>query len=122
MGTCLHCKKILEGRSDKKFCDSLCRGIYHYEKVKVEPSSFYFKVQQQLKNNRKILRKFNPGGKATVREELLLDEGFDPSFFTHYWKNSKGKVYFFVYEFGFLKISENSRVKFSLIQWQDYMF
>jgi hypothetical protein len=47
--------------------------------------------------------------------------GFDSRFFTHYWKNKKGEVYLFVYEFGFLKINENQKEKYLLIQWQDYM-
>ncbi len=42
-------------------------------------------------------------------------------FFTHYWKNAKGDVYLFVYEYGFLKKVENNNEKYVLIQWQDYM-
>ncbi len=64
---------------------------------------FYSRVDKQLKLNRRILKIYNKAGKVTVRTNVLLDLGFDPNFFTHYWKNNKDEVYLFVYEFGFMK-------------------
>jgi hypothetical protein len=74
-----------------------------------------------LRLNRKLLKEFNKGGKVIVRAEVLKELGFDSNFFTHYWKNTKGDVYLFVYEYGFLKRTENNVEKYILIQWQDYM-
>ncbi len=82
---------------------------------------FYNKVDNQLKLNRKILKEYNKGGKVTVRNETLLNLGFDPNFFTHFWKNQKGDVYLFVYEYGFLRRMENGREKYILVTWQAYM-
>ena len=118
---CLECNKILEGRVDKKFCDRYCKSSYHYRKSREETPKFYIKVQQQLKLNRKILKNYNKAGKATVRAKTLNDSGFNPNFFTHYWKNSKGDVYLFIYEYGFLKRKERNIEKYILIKWQDYM-
>lgn len=118
---CLYCKQEINGRSDKKFCDVYCKSSYHYEKNKKEVPSFYKKVDAHLKLNRKLLRVYNKAGKSTVRASDLLLEGFNPNFFTHYWKNAKGMVYLFVYEFGFLRIKENGKEKFVLIKWQEYM-
>jgi hypothetical protein len=118
---CSACGKILEGRSDKKFCDSYCKSSYHYDKSINEEPRFYNKVDNQLKTNRRILKQFNKAGKATVRAKVLIEEGFNPQFFTHYWKNQKGDVYLFVYEFGFLKKTERNAEKFILVKWQDYM-
>ena len=118
---CLYCNKELEGRTDKKFCDPQCKSAYQYQQAQEQPERFYNKVDNQLKLNRKILKEFNKGGKVTVRTEVLRDLGFDSNFFTHYWKNTKGDVYLFVYEFGFLKRIENNVDKYILIQWQDYM-
>jgi hypothetical protein len=28
-GTCQHCKKVFVGRSDKKFCNGVCRSALH---------------------------------------------------------------------------------------------
>ena len=118
---CLSCSKILQGRSDKKYCDSYCKSSYHYKKSLEETPRFYNKVDNQLKQNRRILKIFNRAGKATVRSKLLLDKGFDPNFFTHFWKNNKQDVYLFVYEYGFLKRIEHGVEKLILIRWQDYM-
>jgi len=78
-------------------------------------------VDNQLKLNRKILKFFNKAGKATIRSKVLLEKGFNPNFFTHFWKNKKGDVYLFVYEYGFIKRQENNAEKYILIMWQDYM-
>jgi hypothetical protein len=118
---CRHCKKELQGRTDKKYCNLHCKSAYQYQLAKEQPERFYNIVDNQLKLNRKILKEFNKGGKVTVRSELINELGFDSNFFTHYWKNNKGDVYFFVYEYGFLKRTEHNIRKYVLIKWQDYM-
>lgn len=118
---CLACNKELEGRVDKKFCDPYCKSAYHYKKSQEEEPKFYDKVSNQLKLNRKILKEYNKAGKATLRAEIVLKLGFNPNFFTHYWKNQKGDVYLFIYEYGFLKKKENGKEKYVLILWQEYM-
>ncbi len=100
--TCLYCRKELKGRTDKKFCDPQCKSAYQYQQAKDKPERFYNKVDNQLKLNRKILKEYNKGGKVIVRSSMLTQEGFDPNFFTHYWKNTKGDVYLFVYEYGLI--------------------
>jgi len=119
--SCLACNKELIGRSDKRFCDLHCKSSYHYRKSLEEAPRFYNKVDNQLKQNRRILKSFNKAGKATVRAEIILELGFNPNFFTHFWKNVKGDVYLFVYEYGFLKKREGNKEKYVLIKWQDYM-
>lgn len=79
------------------------------------------KVDRQLRTNRKILRKYNRSGYTTVRKAELSNEGFDSGFFTHYWKNQKGEVYLFVYEYGFLGKKLNGIEKYILVTWQPYM-
>ena len=118
---CLYCGKELTGRTDKKYCDLHCKSAYQYKKAKEQPERFYNKVDNQLRLNRRLLKEYNKAGKAIVRSEVLLNLGFDPNFFTHYWKNKKGMVYLFVYEYGFLKKVENGKEKYVLIIWQDYM-
>ena len=118
---CLYCGNQLEGRTDKKYCNHHCKSACQYQKAKENPERFYNKVDNQLKLNRKILKEYNKGGKVTVRAEVLLKLGFNPNYFTHYWKNQKKDVYLFVYEYGFLKKKENRKEKYILILWQDYM-
>lgn len=118
---CLHCSKELSGRTDKKFCDPQCKSAYQYQIEKQNPARFYNKVDNQLKLKRKLLKEYNKGGKVTIRSNVLLELGFNPNFFTHYWKNQNGQVYFFIYEYGFLIRKENGKEKYVLILWQDYM-
>lgn len=119
MKVCLNCKEELKGRPDKKFCNAYCKSNYHYEFKKKEPLSIYKKIDKQLKLNRKILLLFNKSGKSIVRKEKLIAAGFNPKFFTHYWKNSKGKIYLFCYDIGFLKIKDNGKTKYILVNYQD---
>jgi hypothetical protein len=118
---CLACGKELEGRIDKKFCDAHCKSAYQYEQTKIEEPKFYSKVNNQLKLNRRVLKHFNKAGKSIVRASTLIEQGFDSNFFTHYWKNNKGDIYLFVYEYGFLKRRESGKDKYVLILWQEYM-
>ncbi len=117
---CPVCENKIVGRSDKKFCNPECKSTYHYEK-RIEEERFYLSVDRQLKVNRKILKSYNKNGFTTVRKETLLKEGFDPNYFTHYWKNKKGQVYLFVYDFGFLLLKKNRTHKYVIVNWQEYM-
>jgi len=113
---CPICDAVVKGRSDKIFCSVKCKSSDQYEKRQKE-ERFFFQVDKHLKTNRKILRRYNKSGFTTIRCAKLLEEGFNPNFFTHFWKNNKGDVYLFVYEYGFLKRKE----KYVLVTWQNYM-
>lgn len=118
---CLNCNEIIEGRTDKKFCSDYCKSNFHYENNKAKEQSLFRSIDQQLKLNRRLLRDFNKAGKSIVRAEKILEAGFNPKYFTHYWKNQKGDVYLFCYEYGFLKRTENGKIKYVLVEWQNYM-
>ena len=117
---CPICSSVVKGRTDKIFCSTKCKSIDQYEK-RQETEAFYFKVEKQLRNNRKILKKYNKSGFTTLRKSRLIEDGFNPDFFTHYWKNQKGEVYLFVYEYGFLAKKVKGRDKYVLVTWQEYM-
>lgn len=118
---CPICGELIQGRVDKVFCSAYCKSANQYRNNKSKELSLFRKIDVQLKLNRRILIKYNKAGKATVRKETLLDEGFNPKYFTNYWKNSKGDIYLFCYEYGFLARKENGKQKFVLVIWQDYM-
>lgn len=121
MKKCIECGEKIEGRIDKIFCSPYCKSSYHHKKNRGKEQSFYLKIDKQLKLNRQLLNHFNKAGKAVIRKEDLLKAGFNPKYFTHYWKNQKGDVYLFCYEYGFLEKQENGRSKYVLVQWQNYM-
>jgi len=121
MRKCPNCNEDVIGRTDKKFCSSYCKSSYHYQQALDQEESQFVKIDKQLKRNRKLLKSYNKAGKATVRKEILVEEGFNPNFFTHYWKNKKGDIYLFCYEFGFFNKQEHGRNKYVLVKWQNYM-
>ena len=118
MNTCLNCDKPFSGRKDKIYCTTYCKSDYHFKKNKNNEPTFYKKIEKQLKLNRKILKKFNASGKATISATLILKSGFNPRVFTHYWKTKNGHVYLFCYEYGFWQKTENGTTKFVLVLWQ----
>jgi len=121
MADCLNCGEELKGRADKVFCTSYCKSNFHYQNNKDKEDNSYKLIDNQLKLNRRLLKQYNKAGKAVVRKEEFLRVGFNPKFFTHYWKNQKGEVYLFCYEFGFLEKKENGKLKYVLVKWQSYM-
>ncbi|WP_028375388.1 MULTISPECIES: hypothetical protein [Leeuwenhoekiella] len=120
MKMCPVCESPIKGRSDKKFCSTKCKSINQYE-IRQEKEIFYMEVDRQLKTNRKLLKTYNYQGFTTVQKAALLNDGFNPNFFTHYWKNSKGDVYLFVYDYGFLDLKKSGKDKYLIVQWQEYM-
>ncbi|MCK5872913.1 MAG: hypothetical protein KAG26_08805 [Methylococcales bacterium] len=121
MRNCPYCKEIIKGRSDKKFCTPYCKSSYHYQESLKTANSFFKLVDKQLKLNRKVLKSYNKTGKSTIRKSTMLQDGFNPKYFTHYWKSTQGDVYLFCYEFGFLEKMDNGKPKYVLVTWQDYM-
>lgn len=117
---CPVCEEPLKGRTDKKFCSAKCKSIHQYEKRR-EKEVFFLEVDRQLKLNRKILKAYNRSGYTTLAKRELLNEGFNPKFFTHYWKNTQGDVYLFVYDFGFLDLKKTGKEKYLIVEWQEYM-
>lgn len=122
MKKCPECGKEVTGRSDKKFCSPYCKSSFHYEQHKQNESSLFQEIDRQLKQNRKILKQYNKAGKSTVKKSALIAEGFNPGYFTHYWKATNGNVYLFCYEYGFMKVKDHKDVeKYVLVQYQNYM-
>lgn len=118
---CLSCNKLVEGRVDKLFCSPYCKSSYHYIKNRNKKMTRFLIVDEQLKRNRNILQHFHKTGKTTILKSELLDIGFDPNYFTNYWKNTNNDVYLFCYEYGFLTIGDSNKKKYLIINWQDYM-
>lgn len=120
---CIYCNEDFDGRADKKFCTPYCKSAYHYacNSNNDHKDSLFKQIDQQLKKNRRLLKKYNKAGLAKINASTLLEEGFDPSYFTHYWKNKKGQVYLFCYEYGFLNLKESQKPKYLLVTWQQYM-
>jgi len=88
---------------------------------KEKTQTLFVRIDKQLKLNRRLLQHFNQAGKSTIRKEKLVQAGFNPNYFTHYWKNKNKDVYLFCYEYGFLARKESGKAKYILIKWQSFM-
>src|SRR5688572_671176 len=122
MKKCIECGEPIEGRIDKKFCNEYCRSSYHGKIKKLNENSIYLRVNNQLKQNRKILKKVFAPGTSQVNAEILHSAGFDKNYYTNTWTAKNGNQYFFCFEFGFRLLQEpNKPDKYMLISWQDYM-
>jgi hypothetical protein len=120
MKTCLHCERPLVGRKDKRFCDDQCRATYNNDK-RYTSETHIRQVNSVIRRNRKILKSLCPVGKATVRRVELEEMGYNFNYFSHIFP-SKGKVYYFCYDYGFTPIVERETIqKVLIIQQQDYM-
>ncbi len=107
--TCLHCGHTIRGRSDKKFCNDFCRNNYNNQ-LKSETSDNYVRnVNNALGKNRRVLKSLLPEGEeiAKVHHDKLVQEGFHFKYHTHQYKNKKGQVYSFCYEYGYLPLDTN---------------
>ena len=100
---CIECNKSLKGRADKKFCDDLCRNSYN-NKLNSDTNSYVRNINNTLRKNRRILEETLSANEemAKVTKSKLLEKGFRFKFFTHTYRNKKGNVYYFCYEYGYL--------------------
>jgi len=72
-----------------------------------------------LRRNRLILKSISPKGQPKIGKEFLLGTGFELKYYTHqYITKAKGNVYYFCYEYGYLKLEDD---KFLVVKWQDFM-
>ncbi|MBV6644275.1 MAG: hypothetical protein KI790_02435 [Cyclobacteriaceae bacterium] len=117
---CLHCKKPLTGRSDKKFCDSHCRNTFNNQN-KSKDEAYIQAVNARIRKNRRILKTLSPEGKATVRKDILDQMKYDFRYFSGIYK-SKQLVYYLVYDYAFAPTTDQNGVeKAIIVQQQDYM-
>lgn len=114
---CLDCGEELIGRSDKKFCNDLCRNSYN-NKLNQDKNNLVRNINNILRRNRRILAELTPQGKAKVPKEKLILKGFNFNFYTSTYTTKTGNTYYFCYEYGYLHLEDdylalvkNERVK-----------
>jgi len=105
---CKVCKKEIFGRVDKLFCSNKCKNYYHVELRKVTNIAVK-KINIILHRNRSILLELLGKNKRQIkisRMELEYKK-FSFKYVTHYYKNSKGKYYNYVYDFAWMEFSDD---------------
>jgi hypothetical protein len=99
---CRHCGKPLRGRSDKVFCDTICKNDYHSRQLKAERKDTE-EIDRILKQNRRALQ-LSLGAATTrkVAKEQLVREGLRFNYHTHQITNVWREKYSFCYDYGYL--------------------
>ncbi len=100
---CLSCGKTLKGRSDKKYCNYLCRNAYHNQRNCVE-TVYHRRVNQILRRNYDILNSILEMSKEKVEPSDLAQRGFNFQFFTSVSKMAGGRTCYFCYDLGYLPV------------------
>jgi len=105
---CPICSTELLGRLDKIFCSVHCKNIYH-RKRKAQRLPFTDPIDKMLHRNWVILTEIHEEigkNKMFIPLSRLLKAGFHTNYFTTRQVNSKGKEYFFIYNYGWMMFSE----------------
>ncbi len=105
---CKICSTIIEGRSDKLFCSVKCKNYYHLNLRKATNIEVKF-IDTILHRNRSILLEIMGKRKhqKKIHRIVLEKKKFNFKYHTHININSKGKTYFFVYDFAWMKFSND---------------
>lgn len=105
--SCMYCEKeIKEGRSDKKFCDNICRNNYN-NVLKSAANNLIRNVNNALVKNRRILETMLSSGKAKATRQTLVRAGFQFEYHTNTRINKNGGTYYYCYDYGYLSLAKN---------------
>ena len=96
---CPICKKEIVGRTDKKFCSSICKNNYHSRLKKATISSAE-KIDKILHRNRSILLELLINKNKISTSKLSLEKkGFKFNYCTGTYYNTQKKQCYYVYDF-----------------------
>ncbi len=104
--TCLFCGATLYGRSDKKYCDDLCRNNHH-RKNDEGTLMIVKKVNGMLSRNREILKSLSKSNRTLVGKCELQNRGFDFELVTSVHKTKRNEEYRIVYDYAYKFVDEN---------------
>lgn len=95
--TCVVCKKMIYGRSDKVFCSSNCKNEYH-STYRKEKRSAAFQIDSILTKNYQIVAGLMAPGTIQLKiAKLALDKtGFNSDYFTHLDEQGNKCIYQFI--------------------------
>ncbi len=104
---CKNCNKNIRGRSDKKFCSISCKNAYHYQQKNSIPQAILVIDKILHKNHGIMSALFQTKHEYYfyVAKTKMTELGFNFSYFTGTYKNSKGKVYHYIYDYAWMEFS-----------------
>jgi len=104
---CPVCGNPVHGRRDKIFCTVKCKSEYH-RMVHEEADSVSKKTDKILHRNYIILFEEMKGyeKQAKVPRINLDRKNFNYNYYTGTYINSRGKTYYYVYDYGWMPFSD----------------
>lgn len=116
--SCLHCGDQVIGRIDKKFCSDSCRNTYNNE-LNQDINNLMRTTHNQLRKNYRILKCILSNSTHQKKSlYLLIRKDFNFDLYTSTYTNKQGKVYYFIYDIGYLKVDQSS---FIIVQKRAYL-
>lgn len=109
---CACCGQELEGRSDKKFCDDVCRNNYAYRK---RSNDLINRINKSLVYNRNVLKSMMGAGRKTVKKQILLDRDFDFNMVTGIYITRKRHEYRLLYDYAYRYINDDEVL---IVKWR----
>ena len=108
MTKCKISNKTIRGRSDKKFCSVRCKNYYHINLRKATTIAVK-EINTILHRNRSILLEVLGKKKTQIKipRIVLEKKKFNFKYLTHYYVNSKGKTYHYVYDMAWMVFSDD---------------
>lgn len=104
---CRLCKAPFSGRADKIFCTIACKNEYH---VRLRRATAFTvrETDKILHRNRSILLEIMGKNKTQkkVNRLILEKKKFRFHYFTGSYTNSRGKTYYYVYDFAWMTFSD----------------
>lgn len=113
---CVACERPVNGRTDKKFCNEVCRNGFN-NRLNAESNNLVRNINHALNKNRRVMESFFCAQDKLVitTANQLLQRGFLFKYSTHQYTNKKGNTYFFCYDFGYLVVED----KYLLVRGRD---
>jgi len=106
--TCKICKKPIKGRTDKIFCSLACKNYYHTN-LRRATAIAVKEIDKILHRNRSILLEIMGKNKTQkmIDKQILDKKKFNYTYHTHFYVNSKGKTYYYLYDFAWMQFSDD---------------
>lgn len=106
---CPICSTRLRGRSDKLFCTTKCKSIYHYQ-LKKEVFTETARIDRLLHKNYRILSRVIPKEKdqAMVSKDYLDQKNFQYQYLTGFKKFDMKSLYYCVYDIAWRKMDDEN--------------
>jgi hypothetical protein len=107
--TCEYCGRLISGRLDRKFCDVNCKNNFNSRlrsafRAGVHPNAA--QILKRIKVNYEILlkhqvQKIEKDTITYINKEQLVNDGFDPRFFTSITTDKWGEIWKCCFDCGF---------------------